>query len=84
MTEIIAVMIGAILGYGAGWLQQRDQRARRRKGLASMMLLELRRAERSLREIAVSGPASQARAHLPLGAIDGDGPKQVSDGRFSA
>src|SRR5258705_9632838 len=52
--ELFAVIVGAVLGYGAGWAQQRLDRRRRRIGLASAMLLELRRVERNLREIAAS------------------------------
>lgn len=68
MTEILAVIVGAILGYGAGWVQARVDRRRRRIALASAMLLEARRTERNLREIATSERAALASAELPLGA----------------
>lgn len=35
MIELIAVVVGVVLGYGAGWIQQRLDRRRRRSGLAS-------------------------------------------------
>lgn len=66
MTEIIAVVVGAMLGYGAGWLQERVDRRRRRKGLATAMLLELRRTERHLREIAESEGAANASVVFAL------------------
>jgi hypothetical protein len=68
MIEIVAVVVGALLGYGTGWFQQSRDRAQRRIGLATAMLLELRRAERNLREIAMSEHAALARVRLPLDA----------------
>ena len=68
MIEIVAVVVGAVLGYGAGWVQQRTDRSRRRKGLASAMLLELRRVERTLREISSSDHALLASIVFPLSA----------------
>jgi phytoene/squalene synthetase len=64
--ELIAVVVGAVLGYGAGWVQQRLDRRRRRSGFASAMLLELRRVERNLREIAGSERAADASVRFPL------------------
>jgi len=66
MTEIIAVVVGAILGYAASWMQQGFDRRRRRKGFATAMLLELRRVERNLREIAQSPQAAHASVEFPL------------------
>lgn len=68
MIEIIAVVVGAVLGYGAGWIPQRLDRRQRRIGLASAMLLELRRVERNLREIAGSERAALASVDFPLDA----------------
>jgi hypothetical protein len=66
--ELVAVVVGVVLGYGAGWIQQRLDRGRRRSGLASAMLLELRRVERNLREIAGSERAAHASVSFPLDA----------------
>jgi hypothetical protein len=66
--ELIGVVVGAVLGYGAGWIQQRLDRRRRRVGLASAMLLELRVVERNLREIVASERAAYASVEFPLDA----------------
>lgn len=66
--EIIAVVVGAALGYGAGWLQQRLDRRRLRVRLACAMLLELRRVERNLRDMAESERAAHASVDFPLQA----------------
>jgi hypothetical protein len=49
MEAVIGALIGGILGYAAGWLQQNLDRRRQRKALATALLSELRTADVSLR-----------------------------------
>lgn len=53
MGEMIAASIGAVMGavfaYGFGFLQQRTDRARKRRALASVLLTELRAVDATMR-----------------------------------
>jgi hypothetical protein len=49
MTELLAVVIGAVLAYTGTWLQQSRDRKRSRTSLATILLSEVRMAEMILR-----------------------------------
>ena len=66
----LSTLIGAVLGYWAGWLQKHREEGRRRRSVATALLAELRPLERMLRTRAEHTRAAQSTVQINMPVFD--------------
>ena len=70
MSDVILLVLGAALGYGAGWLQQTLDRVRRRRSVATALAAEFVRLEQTIQYVRSTWRGGEAVVAFPSPMFD--------------